>query len=124
MQAISIFAEYLTTITEDIVLDVHRSEKLSRMAAIWASDPPPKTPAPSSPTSEQKAEEGNSPNIAMARSMGSALRKPFKEEICPRCQLPRHTVESYAGPQIPGKKWCLRPPIHDAPGCDIYDKPI
>lgn len=64
-----------------------------------------------------------SPTTISARLFGKALETPFTEEKCPRCQLPRHTVESFAAVPIPGKKWCSKPPLHDQPGCDIYGNP-
>jgi len=116
-QTVSIFADFITTITQDVVLEAHRSEKLNRMAAIQTSG-----------LVSQQLSSGNdaplSPTTVSARLFGKALETPFTEEICPRCQLPRHTVESFAAVPIPGKKWCSKPPLHDQPGCDIYGNPV
>ncbi|TGZ82489.1 hypothetical protein EX30DRAFT_394776 [Ascodesmis nigricans] len=121
--SLSIFKDLLANLTHDLVLQTHRAEKLLRtqqqqqLARIAA------TAAASS--SSSLPEDASAPQMPS----GNPLATVPPEILCPRCSLPRHTPETLSQGTIlldngEKKKFCTKPPFHNARGHDIYGIPF
>lgn len=128
----SILEDCLYNIVSDVVLKVHREEKITRMqsAAIVAQE------------AQEKALDGD-PSFGMAYhsidTAGATVTvegkitlhgNPFKttpEVLCPVCRLPRllyPTTGKNAQTPVPGKEYCAKQPYIQKAGCDIYGKSL
>ncbi|KAI9711021.1 MAG: hypothetical protein M1820_002459 [Bogoriella megaspora] len=139
--ASDVVSNCLYNIIHDLVLDVHRSEKLLRMqsaatlaeqaAVAQAADAITSTPnnknnAPSQPL----AVKLDTPGAIYDNGKVYLRGNPFKttpEIICPACHLPRllyPTVGRNSRPPDPTKQYCTRHPFVQKPGHDIHGQPF
>ncbi|KAF3911223.1 hypothetical protein ABW20_dc0105561 [Dactylellina cionopaga] len=106
----------MSIITEDIVLEAHRTEKLTNMG-YFSQDGVPVT------TEELQTIRNEEPELLSAMVMGRSLRAPVEDNICQKCQHPiQQNIETSL--TAPARKYCLKPPYRVINGQDMYGKAI
>ncbi|KAK6526683.1 hypothetical protein TWF281_009886 [Arthrobotrys megalospora] len=111
-----VFADLIGIVTEDIVLEAHRTEKVTNMG-FFSQDGVPVT------TQELQTKRNEEPELLSAMVMGRSLRVPIDDHICQKCQ---HPIQQSLDTSIiaPARKYCPRPPYRDHTGQDMYGKSI
>ncbi|KAK6348770.1 hypothetical protein TWF730_009541 [Orbilia blumenaviensis] len=111
-----VFADLVGIITEDIVLEAHRTEKVTNMG-FFSQDGVPVT------TQELQTKRNEEPELLSAMVMGRSLRVPIDDNVCQKCQ---HPIQQSLDTSLtaPARKYCPRPPYRDHPGQDMYGKSI
>ncbi|KAK6350343.1 hypothetical protein TWF696_006575 [Orbilia brochopaga] len=111
-----VFAGFMSMITEDIVLEAHRTEKLTNMG-YFSQDGVPVT------TEELQSKRNEEPELLSAMVMGRSLRIPVEDNICQKCQHPiQQSLDSSL--TTPARKYCLKQPYRVINGQDMYGKTI
>ncbi|KAF3942390.1 hypothetical protein ABW19_dt0206946 [Dactylella cylindrospora] len=108
-----VFAGLLSIVTEDIVLEAHRTEKVTNMG-FFSSDGVPAT------TQDVDSTRNDDAELASAKIMGRSLRIPIDETICHKCQHPIASTEHTSV----GKKPCQRHTYRIVGGQDMYGKAV
>ncbi|EPS40519.1 hypothetical protein H072_5605 [Dactylellina haptotyla CBS 200.50] len=111
-----VFADFMSIITEDIVLEAHRTEKLTNMG-YFSQDGVPVT------TQELQMRRGDEPELLSAMVMGRSTQIPVEDNICQKCQHPiQQNLETSL--TAPVRKYCPKPPYRVVTGQDMYGKAI
>ncbi|KAF3905190.1 hypothetical protein AA313_de0207937 [Arthrobotrys entomopaga] len=106
----------MSGITEDIVLEAHRTEKLTNMG-YFSQDGVPVT------TEELQSKRSEEPELLSAIVMGRSTRIPVEDNICQKCQHPiQQNLETSL--TAPARKYCPKPPYRLVSGQDMYGKAI
>ncbi|KAF3078402.1 hypothetical protein TWF569_000679 [Orbilia oligospora] len=111
-----VFADLVSIVTEDIVLEAHRTEKVTNMG-FFSQDGVLVT------TQELQTKRNEEPEHLSAIVMGRSLRIPIDDNICQKCQ---HPIQQNLDTSLtaPARKYCPRPPYRDHTGQDMYGKSI
>ncbi|KAF3275296.1 hypothetical protein TWF132_002964 [Orbilia oligospora] len=111
-----VFADLVSIVTEDIVLEAHRTEKVTNMG-FFSQDGVLVT------TQELQTKRNEEPEHLSAIVMGRSLRIPIDDNICQKCQ---HSIQQNLDTSLtaPARKYCPRPPYRDHTGQDMYGKSI
>ncbi|KAK6508081.1 hypothetical protein TWF506_010187 [Arthrobotrys conoides] len=111
-----VFADLVSIVTEDIVLEAHRTEKVTNMG-FFSQDGVPVT------TQELQTKRNEEPEHLSAIVMGRSLRIPIDDNVCQKCQ---HPIQQSLDTSLtaPARKYCPRPPYRDHMGQDMYGKSI
>lgn len=115
---LSIYNDLISNAIHEVVSEAHRSEKLLRTQQIQLAIAP--EAAKSATTGEDKPEP-KPPAV-------NPMTVPLKEFVCPKCKLPRHTLETLAATNGANskedkKKYCSKLPWQTRPLYDIYGNP-
>ncbi|KAL9085909.1 MAG: hypothetical protein Q9165_007392 [Trypethelium subeluteriae] len=139
--ASDVVSSCLYNIIHDVVLDVHRSEKLLRMqsaatlaertAVSQAADAITTTPNnKNNNTSQALSVKLDTPGAIYDNGRITLKGNPLKttpEILCPACHLPRllyPTTGPNSRPPDPIKQYCTRHPFIQKPGHDIHGQPF
>ncbi|KAF3918001.1 hypothetical protein ABW21_db0202390 [Orbilia brochopaga] len=111
-----VFASFMSMITEDIVMEAHRTEKLTNMG-YFSQDGVVVT------TEELQSKRNEEPELLNALIMGRSLQTPIEDNICQKCQHPiQQSLDSSL--TTPARKYCLKQPYRIINGQDMYGKTI
>ena len=117
-QVLSIYNDILANAIHEVVHEAHRAEKLLRTQQVQLTAAAEVPKAASTGEQEDKVPE--------QRPIGNPMAVFPKEIICPKCKLPRHTLDTLAngtGAKEDKKKYCSKLPFQTRPLHDIYGNP-
>lgn len=125
---LSIYNDLLSNALHEVVSEAHRAEKLLRTQQVQlaaAAEAAKSTSTSANSDSQDSSKPPDSKPAALV-VVGNPMAVFPTEIICPKCKLPRHTLDSLAsstGGKEDKRKYCSKLPYQNKPLHDIYGNP-